>query len=94
MSLDVQERQAQESMEPSPQDIPNNEDDYEGEFDESRQNEELSLDNLNKNSEEIEVATPDVIITNDRDGDEGKGLQLTDLKEDTPSTIPNQMEFK
>ena len=51
----------------------------------------MNLDNLNKNSEEIEVATPDVDITNLKDDDQGKGLELTDLKEDTPSTIPNQM---
>lgn len=58
-------------MEPSPEEIPNNDkdDEYEGEFDESRQDEELNLDNLNKNSEEIEVATPDVDITNLKDKD-------------------------
>jgi hypothetical protein len=83
-------------MEPSPEEIPKNdeeEDDYEGEFEESPQREELDLDNFNKDSEEIEVATPDVDIARLKDEEDGKGLELTDLKDDTPSTIPKPMQF-
>lgn len=77
---DVQERQDQLSMEPSPQEI--HSDENEGQLDESRQSQQI---NRNSKNEDISVATPDVDIHKaQKDRGTESGLEVDDLTEETP----------
>ena len=83
ISIDVQERQDQHSMEPSPQEVGSDGD--EPEFDESRQSQTINRNNSSAKNEDISVATPEVDITKaKKDRGAESGLAVDDLEEETP----------